>query len=191
VLDRRHLSVQVPDPATGGRTTVVFDRDQAAYLFVMLSLHPGRFVDMPVLVRELTTGEGSHASTALLATVEPPGLVGYGLTFGVFCREDAAFTNPRDAATAARQPLPAFPTPVLSLVPQAPRIFDDCRDWDVGQADRSVRSDVPVLLLAGTLMRSPRKPGPSTSPRPCQTAGSCACPASVTTLPCGPTAVAP
>jgi pimeloyl-ACP methyl ester carboxylesterase len=71
----------------------------------------------------------------------------------VFRREQLAFTTPQRVLAAA-QALPAFPAPVLALVPQTPRIFDECAVWDVGRADPSVhdpvRSDVPVLLLTGT-----------------------------------------
>nr|WP_271210616.1 alpha/beta hydrolase [Rhodococcus wratislaviensis] len=51
--------------------------------------------------------------------------------------------------------LPDFPDPVLSLVPQAARIFDDCDVWDVPASDARVHeptaSDVPALLLTGSL----------------------------------------
>jgi pimeloyl-ACP methyl ester carboxylesterase len=154
-LNQRHLSVQVPDRATGQNATVVFDGYQAANLFAILSLYPGSFVGMPRLVHELAGGDGSHAGAALLATVSsPPGLVGYGLTYGVFCREQVAFTDRERVLAAAQRALPAFPAPVLALVPQSPRIFDECAVWDVGRADPAVhdpvRSGVPVLLLTGT-----------------------------------------
>jgi pimeloyl-ACP methyl ester carboxylesterase len=37
------------------------------------------------------------------------GLTGYGLTYGVFCREDAAFTDPAALLAGARQALPDLP----------------------------------------------------------------------------------
>src|ERR1700752_784021 len=51
--------------------------------------------------------------------------------------------------------LPAFPNSVLPLLPQLPRLFDECDIWDVGSADTSVhdppRSEIPVLIMNGTL----------------------------------------
>jgi pimeloyl-ACP methyl ester carboxylesterase len=56
---------------------------------------------------------------------------------------------------AAKAALPDFPGRVLALLPQIPRIFDDCGVWKVGRADRKVssqaRSDVPTLLMSGSL----------------------------------------
>jgi pimeloyl-ACP methyl ester carboxylesterase len=82
-------------------------------------------------------------------------VVGYGLTYGVFCREAAAFTDTPEILATARRVLPALPTEVLSLVPQVPRIIDECAVWDVGRADAAirapVRSEIPALLLTGTL----------------------------------------
>ena len=153
-LDQQHLSVDVPDPATGRSVRAVFDGYQAANLLVLLSLHPGSFAGMPAMVHELATGGGAQAGAALLATVPPPGITGYGLTYGVFCREQAPFTTPPRTLALAKQALPDFPESVLALTPQIPRVFDECAVWDVGRADPSVaaqtRSDVPVLLLAGT-----------------------------------------
>jgi pimeloyl-ACP methyl ester carboxylesterase len=82
-------------------------------------------------------------------------VVGYGLTYGVFCRENVAFTDTPAILAGARRALPRLPTDVLSLLPQAPRLVDECAQWKVGRADAAVhspvRSDVPALLLAGTL----------------------------------------
>ena len=84
----------------------------------------------------------------------PPGLIGYGLTFGVG-GERTAFTDRERVAATAKRVLPDFPDPVLSLVPQAARIFDDCDVWDVPASDARVHeptaSDVPALLLTGSL----------------------------------------
>jgi pimeloyl-ACP methyl ester carboxylesterase len=63
-------------------------------------------------------------------------------------------TDPAAVLADARKALPDLPIDVLSLVPQAPRLFDECGVWNVGRADASLlaaaRSEVPVLLMAGT-----------------------------------------
>jgi pimeloyl-ACP methyl ester carboxylesterase len=153
-LAREPLVVDVPDPAGSASTSVVLDGYTFANLVVVQSLAPGTYAGLPALVHGVATGDGRAAAEALLATVPPPGLIGYGLTFGVFCREQVAATDRARVQSAARAALPAFPAEVLARPPQAPRVFDDCAIWDVGAADASVhepvRSAVPALLLAGT-----------------------------------------
>jgi pimeloyl-ACP methyl ester carboxylesterase len=133
----------------------VIDGYTLANLVVLLSLSPGNYAGLPRLIHQMATGDGTAAATALLGTVSPPGLTGYGLTYGVFCREQAAYTDAATVTATAKRALPGFPDPVLSLPPQAPRLLDECPVWNVGTAPPSVhdvtRSDLPVLLLAGTL----------------------------------------
>ena len=69
----------------------------------------------------------------MLAGIPLTGLTGYGLTYGVFCREDAAFTDPAAILAGARQALPDLPTEVLSLQPQGPRFIDECGVWNVSR----------------------------------------------------------
>jgi pimeloyl-ACP methyl ester carboxylesterase len=153
-LNQQHLSVDVPDPATGQNVRVVFDGYQAANLLVLLSLQPGSYAGMPSVIHQLATGDGTRAASLLLGTVPPLGITGYGLTYGVFCREQIPFTTPQRTLAIAQRALPDFPEPVLALTPQIPRVFDECAVWDVGRADPAVaaqtRSAVPVLLLAGS-----------------------------------------
>ncbi|MFC9834451.1 alpha/beta fold hydrolase [Rhodococcus sp. NPDC127530] len=134
---------------------VVLDGYTFANLVIQQSLAPGNYAGLPALIHSTATGDGVPAATALLGTVTPPGLIGYGLTFGVFCGEQTSFTDSEQVAATAKRALPDFPDPVLSLVPQAARIFDDCDVWDVPASDARVHqptaSDVPTLLLTGSL----------------------------------------
>ncbi len=147
--------VTVPDPAGGADVDVVVDGYALANLVVVASLSPGSIAGVPSLINNLATGDGTAAAAAMLAGRPPVGVTGYGLAYGVFCAEQAAFTNLEQAVAAAREVLPGFPESVLSLLPQSPRIFDDCAIWDVPQAAASVHdattNDVPVLLITGTL----------------------------------------
>jgi pimeloyl-ACP methyl ester carboxylesterase len=105
-------------------------------------------------VHATATGDGRAAAEAIVKGVTPPGLIGYGLALGVFCREQTAFTDTARIQAAGQQALPGFPDTVLALPPQAPRIVDDCAVWDVGAAGEEVhdvaRSDAPVLMLSGS-----------------------------------------
>ncbi|MFW2241498.1 alpha/beta fold hydrolase [Rhodococcus opacus] len=133
---------------------VVLDGYTFTNLVIQQSLAPGNYAGLPALIHSTATGDGVPAATALLGTVTPPGLIGYGLTFGVG-GEQTAFTDRERVAATAKRVLPDFPDPVLSLVPQAARIFDDCDVWDVPASDARVHeptaSDVPALLLTGSL----------------------------------------
>jgi pimeloyl-ACP methyl ester carboxylesterase len=156
-LTRKPLAVEVPNPATGQHTRVVFDGYRLANLLPVLSMHPGSLADAPAMVHKLAAGDGAQAAITLLGTVPPvghDGLVGYGLTFGVFCSEGVPFTTPRKVEAVARQALPGFPARVLDLLPQEPQLFAECMVWHVHRASPSVskpvHSAVPVLLLTGT-----------------------------------------
>ena len=150
-LAQQPLAVELP-AAPGGR--VVIDGYTFANLVVVQSLSPGNYPGLPALIHGVATGDGRAAAEALVKGVPPPGIIGYGLSFGVFCREQIAFTDTARILATAQQALPELPDTVLALPPQAARIVDDCEVWDVGSADPAVhaetRSDVPVLLLSGS-----------------------------------------
>ena len=148
-------TVRVTDPSTGQDIDVVFDGYTLANLVVLASLSPGDISAVPSLVDNLAAGDGTQAAAALLDARPLTGLTGYGLQFGVMCREQAPFTSPEQVQAEAKRALPDFPDAVLALVPQVPTIFQDCGIWNVPPADPAVqaqtRSDVPVLLLEGSL----------------------------------------
>lgn len=91
-LDTTPRRVTVTHPATGQPIEVVIDGYTLANLVVVASLTPGSTAAVPSQVHDLAIGDGSEAALALLANRPPPGLTGHGLTYGVFCREQAAFT---------------------------------------------------------------------------------------------------
>jgi pimeloyl-ACP methyl ester carboxylesterase len=150
-LAQQPLAVDEPN-APGGR--VVIDGYTFANLVVVQSLYPGNYAGLPALIHGVATGDGRAAAAAMIKNVTPPGLTGYGLTFGVFCREHMAFTDPTRIVTTGKQALPGFPDTVLALPPQSARIAQDCSVWNVGTAEASVhdvaRSEVPSLLISGS-----------------------------------------
>jgi pimeloyl-ACP methyl ester carboxylesterase len=154
-LTVRPRVVRVDDPSTGEIVDVVFDGYTFANLVVLASLTPGDLSAVPSIVHNLATGDGKEAAHALLRVRPPGGVTGYGLQFGVLCREQAPFTDLERVRAAAKQALPDFPDPVLALLPRVPAIFRDCGVWDVpaeSGVDRGqTRSDVPALLLQGGL----------------------------------------
>jgi hypothetical protein len=154
-LDAQPLTAQVPNPAGGPAITVLLDGYKLANLLNVLALNPGSLTDAPAILHAVATGDPAPAAQALLQTISPPGLNGFGLQYGVVCREHTAFTNPEKMQAEAKRALPDFPDRVLATPPQVPRIFQDCGIWNAGRADpataRPTRSDIPALLLNGTL----------------------------------------
>jgi pimeloyl-ACP methyl ester carboxylesterase len=154
-LTAQPRTIPITDPTNGERVNVVFDGYTLANLVVIASLRPGNLSTVPAWVHDLAAGDGTQAAAALLETRPRTGLTGYGLQWGVACREWAPFTDRQRVQDEAKRALPEFPDAVLALVPQVPTIFRDCEIWDMPPADPSVRaqtrSDVPALLLEGSL----------------------------------------
>jgi pimeloyl-ACP methyl ester carboxylesterase len=141
-------SVSVPDPAPG---TVVIDGSKVVAVLVRATMSPGGIAEIPRILDDLAHGSGTLAAAVLLDGGPPPGFVGWGLTYGVFCSELAG--PPAELLAGGRAVFPELPEPVLSLVPQSPFTFADCARWPVPAAHDAVRapvsSDVPVLVMAG------------------------------------------
>ena len=134
-------------------TEVVIDGFKLASSVGFWTLIPPRLRQLPSLIHDLATGDGTKTAAAILGDVFPPLFNSYGLQWGVLCSEYAPRTDPERVRAAGKQALPDFPDSVLSLVPQFPWIFSDCKQWNVPPADQHVstatRSDIPVLLTSG------------------------------------------
>lgn len=148
-------TVTVPDSRNNDQPIdVVIDGYTLANLLVVLSLAPGSYAAAPAMIHNLATGDGSQAATAILGGRPTTGVTGYGETFGVFCSEQAPFTDQSKVLAAGQSALPQFPASVLELTPQIPRSFADCAAWNIEAADAAVhdpaKSDVPILILSGT-----------------------------------------
>src|SRR6185369_16560461 len=82
--------------------------------------------------------------------------LGYGLSFGVTCREDYPFATPEDLAAAGRLAFPDYPASVQREgVGGWAYINQDCRDvWKVPAAPEAmhqpVASSIPTLLISGS-----------------------------------------
>jgi pimeloyl-ACP methyl ester carboxylesterase len=154
-LTQHPRTITVIDPATGQGTEVVIDGYKLANLVDGAMFTPGSPARIPSLVHNLATGGGTEAAMEILAQRLPPDFVGYGLEYGALCSEMVANTNWESVQAIGKKALPDFPDSVLSLVPQFPWIFHNCRLWQVQQADsgvsRPARSDIPVLMVSGAL----------------------------------------
>ena len=152
-LDTTPMVVPVQD-ASGQAVNVTIDGFQLANLVVLTSLENSIYEGIPSMIHAIARGNGQEAAKRLLDTPSPAGVTGYGLQFGVFCREWASWTTPGEAKARAKEVLPAFPDTVLALVPVLPRIFQDCGIWNVGPASADdhapARSALPILIMNGT-----------------------------------------
>jgi pimeloyl-ACP methyl ester carboxylesterase len=82
--------------------------------------------------------------------------LGYGLSYGVTCREDYPFATPEDLIAAGREAFPDYPASVQSEgVGGWAYANEDCRDvWKVPAAPAAIRqpvaSSIPTLLISGS-----------------------------------------
>jgi pimeloyl-ACP methyl ester carboxylesterase len=82
--------------------------------------------------------------------------LGYGLSYGVTCREDYPFATPEDLAAAGRDAFPDYPATVQDEgVGGWAYVNEDCRDvWKVPAAPTAMRqpvaSSIPTLLISGS-----------------------------------------
>ena len=162
-LEAEPLTATVKDPATGEDIKVVLDggalidwlRNQN-YGVPMLQAAPGR-------IDGLATGRPDAIQAIALdrASRAPPPdpaapALGYGLAFGVSCRESYPFATPEDLATAGQRAFPDYPASIQREGVGSWAYFnEDCRDvWKVPPAPeamhRPVTSGIPTLLISGT-----------------------------------------
>ncbi len=152
-LTKQPRTITVPD--SGHKVDVIVDGYKLANLVVHASSDPELRDQIPLIVHDLVTSDGSKAARALLPSSGPIGLFGYGLQLGVQCREYVPLTSQEQMRAVGKAALPDYPDAVLSLLPQTPYVFTDCAAWDVPSAGPGLttpaRSDVAVLLVSGAL----------------------------------------
>ena len=102
-LTKTPLSVDLPAGNGQPARRVVIDGYTLANLVLSASLTRGSYAALPQTISAIAKGDGTAAAKAVLAGIPPTGLIGYGLAYGVFCREDAAFTDPAAILAAARR----------------------------------------------------------------------------------------
>lgn len=154
-LTTQPRSIQVTDPTGGPAITVTIDGYALLSLLTSAASQPGGFTSVPSMIHELATGGGQAAAAQLAAGFGlPPGFNGYGLLYGVVCREFVAHTSREAVTAAAYQAFPQIPAALATLVPNLGTPFDECSTWNVPPIGEDelidVPSDVPTLLLSGS-----------------------------------------
>jgi pimeloyl-ACP methyl ester carboxylesterase len=162
-LEAAPLTAAVKDPATGEDIDVVIDggalidwlRNQN-YGVPMLQAAPNRIDGLAAGRRDAI--EAIALDRASRAPPPSPGAptLGYGLAFGVSCRESYPFATPEELAEAGRKAFPDYPASIQREGIGGWAYFnEDCRDvWKVPAAPaamhRPVRSSIPTLLISGS-----------------------------------------
>jgi pimeloyl-ACP methyl ester carboxylesterase len=157
------LTATVHDPATGEDLKVLIDggalvdwlRNQN-YAVPLLRAAPDRIGGLaagrPDTIEAIAKDRASRAP--------PPGpnvpALGYGLSYGVTCREDYPFATPEELAAAGREAFPDYPASIQGEgVGSWAYVNQDCRDvWNVPAAPaeihQPVTSSIPTLLISGS-----------------------------------------
>jgi pimeloyl-ACP methyl ester carboxylesterase len=162
-LEAEPLTATVRDPATGEDIKVVIDggalvdwlRNQN-YGVPMLQAAPNRIDGLAAGRPDAIEAVGlDRAGRAPPPDPAAPAL-GYGLAFGVSCRESYPFATPQDLTAAGRKAFPDYPASIQREGIGSWAYFnEDCRDaWKVPAAPdamhQPVVSSVPTLLISGT-----------------------------------------
>jgi pimeloyl-ACP methyl ester carboxylesterase len=162
-LEAEPLTTTVRDPATGEDLAVLLDggalvdwlRNQN-YAVPLLRAAPDRIGGLaagrPDAIAAIAGDRVSRAP--------PPGpnvpALGYGLAYGVSCREDDPFATPEELAAAGREAFPGFPASIQREgIGSWAYVSQDCRDvWKVPAAPEAMRrpvaSSIPTLLISGS-----------------------------------------
>ena len=162
-LEAEPLTTTVSDPATGEDVEVVLDggalvdwlRNQN-YAVPLLRAAPDRIDGLaagrPDSIEAIAKDRAGRAPPS---GPDVPAL-GYGLSYGVSCREDYPFATPEDLAAAGREAFPDYPASIQGEgVGGWAYINQDCRDvWKVPAAPEAmhqpVASSIPTLLISGS-----------------------------------------
>jgi len=153
-LESHPVTTSVSDPATKKNVTVTIDGGALVNWLVGMSFRTSEFRDVPLWIDQLAAGRPQAIASSRLAQVTPPGLIGYGLTFGVICSEWEPFSTHAQSVAEGRRALPRYPASVLAEPPQFTFVTDDCRVWNIPRAPAAVReqvhSAIPTLILSGS-----------------------------------------
>jgi len=153
----------VRDPVTGKDLKVVLDGGALVDWLRNQNYAVPLLRAAPDLIGGLAAGRPEAIEAIAKHRVErapPPGpsvpAIGYGLAYGVTCREDYPFATPKDLAAAGRSAFPNYPASVQDEgVGGWAYANEDCRDvWKVLAAPTAMRqpiaSSIPTLLISGS-----------------------------------------
>jgi pimeloyl-ACP methyl ester carboxylesterase len=162
-LEARPLRLTTNDPATGEVVAVVLDGGALVDWLRNQSYTTLAFRRVPELIAGLAARRpdamqviaANRLAGAPSAGHDVPA-VGYGLAYGVVCREWAGSGEPGEIRRAGKRAFPLYPATIQrEAVGTWAYVNEDCqRVWPVPRASRAmrqpVRSPVPTLLISGS-----------------------------------------
>jgi pimeloyl-ACP methyl ester carboxylesterase len=162
-LEVEPLTTSVSDPVTGKDVKVVLDGGALVDWLRNQNYGVPTLQAAPDRIDGLAAGRPEAIEAIALdraGRAPPPGpgvpALGYGLSYGVTCREDYPFATPEDLAAAGREAFPDYPASVQGEgVGGWAYANEDCREvWKVPAAPdamhQPVASSIPTLLISGS-----------------------------------------
>ena len=154
-LEANPAVVRVKPPTGGSPVKVVLDGGRLVDWLLKVAFNTPQYRDVPAMIAELANGDPRRIARARAAPIlaTPPGVVGYGLAFGVGCAEWVAYQQD-STLSIGRRAFPDYPASVLRPDLHVSYLTDVCRVWKVPKAPAAqrvaTRSAIPTLLLAGS-----------------------------------------
>jgi pimeloyl-ACP methyl ester carboxylesterase len=162
-LEAEPLTATVSDPVTGEDLKVVLDGGALVDWLRNQTYGVPLLRAAPDLIGGLAAGrpEAIEAIARDRAGRAPPSgpnipSLGFGLAYGVTCREAYPFATPEDLAAAGREAFPDYPASLQGEgVGSWAYANEDCRDvWKVPAAPDAIRqplsSSIPTLFISGS-----------------------------------------
>jgi len=162
-LEAAPLTATVKDPATQESIKVILDGGALVDWLRNQSYSTPLLRAVPALIGLLATGRPEAIEAIAkdrVGRAPPPSpgnpSAGYGLGFGVICREQYPFATREDLVATGRRAFPHYPASLQDeAVGTWAYVNDDCREiWKVPAAPASVRqppaSGIPTLLISGS-----------------------------------------
>ena len=140
-------SVSLANPLTGKVESGVFDVDEAAMAFRLLSYHPTTVAMIPLLIDEAANGNiAPLAAQAMMIAENLDSAINIGMHNAVMCTEDAPYYEEQSIDRDALE------NTYLGLT-QLEAMETMCSVWPAGVIDdqfhAGLSNDIPTLLLSG------------------------------------------
>ena len=150
--DREPVAMEVPHPVTGEPWGIVLTGHRVAQGILMLNSQTPTVGMVPMFIHQLANGELALAKESVWAIAPPIGNFSWALGTSIFCLEYSDFTEDDVVYPGV---FPTYEQHIATQAFGAQTIARTCETWGVEPVDPSsktpVHSDVPVLLMAGTM----------------------------------------
>jgi hypothetical protein len=150
--DQEPVTVEVSHPETGEPLNMVLTGHRVAQGILMLNSQTPTVPLVPLFIHQLANGETEFIDDFLWAIAPPSGNFSWALGTSIFCMEYSDFTEDDIAFPGINPP---YEEAIATQSFGARTLARTCDMWGVEpvapQFKVAVQSDVPVLVMAGTL----------------------------------------